>query len=100
MVAMEPFASPAAAHAHFTERLALSTDADDVATAIAAGPLDFVLVDVRSAETYAAGHLPGAISLPRRQISAETAAALPEGGVVVYCWGPGCNGAIKAAIAL
>ena len=33
-------------------------------------------------------------------IDAEVAASLPEGLLVVYCWGPGCNGAHKAAAAL
>ena len=33
-------------------------------------------------------------------IDADVAASLPEGLLVVYCWGPGCNGATKAAAAL
>jgi rhodanese-related sulfurtransferase len=84
------------AHQHFTRRLAVETDADDVGSAIQDGTADFVLLDVRSADAYRAAHLPGAIGLPHRGITAETLAELPAGPIVVYCWGPGCNGAAKA----
>lgn len=93
-------AEPARAHAHFARRLELETDADDVATAIRSRMVDFVLVDVRTRAAFDAGHLPGAISLPHRDMTAETVASLPAGMVVVYCWGPGCNGAVKGAAKL
>ena len=36
---------------------------------------------------YREGHLPGAISLPLKQLTAERAAVLDRGRpVVVYCW--------------
>ena len=92
-----PAAPPADAERHFAARLAYETDAADVGGAIAAGDVDFVLLDVRSRAAYDAGHLPGAISLPHRDIDAATAAALPDGLLVVYCWGPGCNAAQHAA---
>jgi rhodanese-related sulfurtransferase len=82
---------------HFTRRLAVETDVADVAAALAAGESDFVVVDARSPSSYAAGHLPGAISLPHATIDERTVAALPDGLVVAYCWGPACNGATKAA---
>jgi rhodanese-related sulfurtransferase len=95
-----PAAAPAEAARHFAARLAFETDAADVGAAVAAGDLDAVLVDVRSADAYAAGHVPGAISLPHARIDAAAAAALPAGTVVVYCWGPGCNGAQHGALRL
>jgi rhodanese-related sulfurtransferase len=73
---------------YFEQKLAHETDAADVAQAVG----DFTLVDARSAAAYDAGHLPGAISLARD--------ALPDGPLVVYCWGPGCNGATKACARL
>jgi rhodanese-related sulfurtransferase len=82
--------------AHFTHRLAVETDVADVAAALAAGEPGFVLLDARSRESYARGHLPGAVSLPHAEITEETLAALPAGPVVAYCWGPSCNGAVKA----
>jgi rhodanese-related sulfurtransferase len=81
---------------HFTRRLEVETDVFDVAAAMAAGEHDLVLVDARSRASYDAGHLPGAISLPHATIDEETVAALPEGTLVAYCWGPACNGAVKA----
>jgi rhodanese-related sulfurtransferase len=90
-------AAPAEAHAHFTHKLAVETDAADVAAALAGGEADFVLVDARSPEAYADGHLPGAVSLPHAAIDAEALAALPDRLIVTYCWGPGCNGATRAA---
>ena len=95
-----PAAAPTDAERHFAARLAVETDADDVATAIRDGVVDFTLLDARSATAYAAGHLPGARSLPHAAIDADTVAALPPGPLVVYCWGPGCNAAHKAAAKL
>jgi rhodanese-related sulfurtransferase len=92
-----PAAAPEVAARHFADRLALQTDAADVGAAVAAGEVDFTLVDVRHRAAFEAGHIPGAISLPHAEIDADTAAALPAGLVVVYCWGPGCNGAHHGA---
>jgi rhodanese-related sulfurtransferase len=90
----------ALAYEHFSRKLQVETDADDVAEAIRTGTQDFVLIDARSEAAYAAGHLPGAISLHHPKITRETVDALPDGPIVVYCWGPGCNGATKAAAKL
>ena len=90
-------AAPAAALVHFASRLAVETDVADVAAALATGAdPGFVLLDARSPESYAAGHLPGARLLPR-PFDAEDVAALGDALLVVYCWGPACNGATKAA---
>ena len=83
---------------HFASRLAFETDPADVAAALAAGE-QVTLIDARSPAAYAQGHLPGAHNLPR-PFTAEAVAALPPGELVTYCWGPGCNGATKAALEL
>jgi rhodanese-related sulfurtransferase len=45
--------------------------------------------------------VPGAVHLPGREIPARADAELdPSVPVVTYCWGPGCNGATRAALAL
>ena len=60
-----------------------------------------MLLDSRSAEAWAQGHVPGAVHLPGREIPARAAGrAGPSVPVVTYCWGPGCNGATRAALAL
>jgi rhodanese-related sulfurtransferase len=45
------------------------------------------LVEVLPAAEYADEHLPGAISLPLKQLDATTAARLDRSRpVIVYCW--------------
>ena len=85
--------------AHFAAKLAYETDVSDVHAALAAPEPGFVLVDSRSREAWDQGHIPGAIHLPTREIAAHAAALVPAGAAVVtYCWGPGCNGATRAAL--
>jgi rhodanese-related sulfurtransferase len=93
-VTATPAAAPADSERHFAARLAYETDAADVGAAVASGDVDFVLLDVRSREAYELGHIPGAISLPHRELEG---ADLPDGLIVVYCWGPACNAAQHAA---
>ena len=94
-------ASPADAATHFSHLLSLETDCWDVHAATANKKADFVLLDVRSPELYAAGHLPGAMSLPHARINSHNLAPYPEDTLfVVYCSGPHCNGADRAALNL
>ena len=45
------------------------------------------LVDVLPAEEYEAEHIPGAVSLPLKELDRQTAARLDPGRpVIVYCW--------------
>ena len=92
---------PAMAAAHFAHRLAVETDVSDVAAALESGRPGFVLLDSRSADSWAQGHVPGAVHLPGREIAVRAPAELDRSvPVVTYCWGPGCNGATRAALAL
>jgi rhodanese-related sulfurtransferase len=85
----------------FAERLATQTDVADVRAATSTPSPGFVLVDSRSAAAWAQGHVPGAVHLPTAEIPERAAELLdPAVPVVTYCWGPGCNGATKAALAL
>ncbi|MEV6164545.1 rhodanese-like domain-containing protein [Streptomyces sp. NPDC052052] len=97
-----PPASPAAAAAYFGASLAFHTDVSDVAAALAAeGDPGFVLLDSRSTASWDQGHVPGAVHLPTALIREQAANLLdPAVPVVTYCWGPGCNGAARAALAL
>jgi rhodanese-related sulfurtransferase len=96
-----PAAAPAEAAEHFAGLLRFETDCWDVHEALEAGHADFVVLDVRGGEAFARGHVPGARSLPRARI---TERALQEFGAdvtfVVYCNGPHCNGADRAALRL
>jgi rhodanese-related sulfurtransferase len=95
-------ATPQQAAAWLAARLAVQTDVSDVHTALTGGAEPgFVLLDVRGAAGWAQGHIPGALHLPRPEIPARAAGVLDPGvPVVTYCWGPGCDGATKAALAL
>ncbi|MFC5750754.1 rhodanese-like domain-containing protein [Actinomadura rugatobispora] len=94
-----PAAAPAEAIAHFSARLAFETDAADVAADLASGAPGLVVVDSRGAAGWEQGHVAGAVHLPTAEIAGRAAAVVPPGAtVVVYCWGPGCNGATRAAL--
>lgn len=96
-----PAADPRDALDHFQRLLAYETDCADVHAALAAGHEGFVVLDVRSPELYAAGHVPGAVNLPHRRINERNLATFPPDALfVVYCSGPHCNGADRGAVAL
>ena len=95
-------AAPSAdANAFFTAKLTYEADCADVHHDIKHGNMNFVLIDVRSPEDYKRSHVPQAINIPVARITAKRMAEYaPDTLFVVYCWGPGCNGATKAAIKL
>jgi len=94
-----PPAEPAAAVAFFAARLTVQADVADVHASLPAG--GFVLVDSRSTAAWDQGHVPGAVHLPTAAIPERAAAMLdPAVPVITYCWGPGCDGATRAALAL
>ena len=49
---------------------------------------ELIVIDVRPAAEYAAGHLPGAISTPHDQLDHALDALPADGDVVAYCRGP------------
>ena len=99
---LEPAAAPSPlAAAHFESLLAFETDCWDVHSMVTRPEPGFVLLDVRAPELYAEGHIPTAVSFPHRRIAESTLAKYPpEALFVVYCSGPHCNGADKAALRL
>jgi rhodanese-related sulfurtransferase len=92
-------ADPQEAAAHFESLLRFETDCWDVHQAIQAEDPGFVLLDVRSPHLYAAGHVPGSVNLPHGKIHEKSLSEYPaETLFVVYCSGPHCNGADRAAV--
>jgi rhodanese-related sulfurtransferase len=84
---------------HFAAKLRFETDPSDVKAALDAGE-PFVLVDSRGEAAWRQGRVDGAIHLPTADIAGRAAEVIPPGTpVVVYCWGPGCNGSTRAALA-
>ena len=100
-VSAVPAARAEEALRHFEARLAFETDCWDVHDSIARDVADFVLLDVRSPALYVESHIPGAVNLPHGKITERRMAEWPpETLFVVYCAGPHCNGANKAAVRL
>ena len=96
-----PPASSAVAAAYFESQIKLTTDCWDVHESMNGSHADFVLLDVRSRENFREGHVPGSVSLPHGEISEAELRTYPSDTVfVVYCAGPHCNGAYRAAIRL
>ena len=85
----------------FAAKLSYETDPSDLAAmrATGAGP---IVVDTRSVAGWAQGRIPGALHIPGSELAGRALSLLPdrEADIVVYCWGPGCNGSTKAAFTL
>src|ERR1700682_6318362 len=97
----EAAADPKDTLAHFERLLSFETDCWDVHAAMGAGKCEFVLLDVRSPQAFRTEHVPGAINLPYGAMDERTLASYPRDTLfVVYCNGPHCNGADRAAVRL
>ena len=58
---------------------------------------DFILLDVRRADEFAAGHIPGAVNLPNEKIDTEEIASLPDKNQTIYIYCRSGNRSKKAA---
>jgi rhodanese-related sulfurtransferase len=58
------------------------------------------LIDVRPAEEFRAGHIPGAISIPLSHLEARLSELPREQEIVAYCRGPYCVLAVEAVARL
>lgn len=84
--------------AHYSAKLAYETDSWDLKAALDAGE-NVIVVDARSPEAYAREHIPGAINIPHRTMSASSTDRIDrEGLIVTYCDGIGCNASTKGAL--
>jgi rhodanese-related sulfurtransferase len=83
---------------HYQRKLEYEIDSWDLKVAREAGER-ITVIDARSRQAYAREHIPGAISLPHREMSAESTARIDRGSLVVtYCDGIGCNASTKGAL--
>ncbi|MGC9668366.1 rhodanese-like domain-containing protein [Planosporangium sp. 12N6] len=96
-----PPADPVRAAAHFAARLSYEADVSDVHADLTAGVAGLIVVDSRGLPAWRQGRIPGAVHLPTADIAARARTLIASDAVVVtYCWGPGCNGATRAALEL
>ena len=85
---------------YYQSKLAFETDSADLQEALDKGE-PVVVVDGRSASAYEFEHIPGAISLPHRDIDASSTEGLDKSKLYVcYCDGIGCNASTKTALKL
>jgi rhodanese-related sulfurtransferase len=83
---------------HYRRKLEFEIDSWDLKVAREAGER-ITVIDARSTQAHAREHIPGAISLPHREMSAASTAGIDRGSLVVtYCDGIGCNGSTKGAL--
>ena len=83
---------------HYSDKLAYEIDSWDLKVALEAGER-IVVIDARSPEAFQREHIPGAINIPHRTMSAESTSRLDRAALIVtYCDGIGCNGSTKGAV--
>lgn len=83
---------------HYADKLAYEIDSWDLQEALNNGD-HVIVIDARSPQAYAAGHIPGAVSLPHRQMNADATARFDKAALIVtYCDGIGCNASTKGAL--
>jgi rhodanese-related sulfurtransferase len=84
--------------AFYKAKLEYEIDPWDLNEALERGE-KILLVDTRSPEAYGRSHIPGAVNIPHRTMSAATTSQLDRGALVVtYCDGIRCNGSTKGAL--
>lgn len=64
------------------------------------GLKEHVLIDVRSAEDFAQGHIPGALSIPLADLPGKLGSLPKDKTIVAYCGNITCALAPKAALKL
>lgn len=57
---------------------------------------EVIVLDVRPPDEYAAGHIPGAISMPYEEIEQRFSELPDDGEIIAYCRGPYCIYAVRA----
>jgi rhodanese-related sulfurtransferase len=92
---------PAETAAVMADKLRFHTDSWDLSVDLKSGQPDIVVIDARSGQAYADGHIPGAVSFPHGEMTAAAAERLDRRKIyVVYCDGIGCNASTKGAYKL
>jgi rhodanese-related sulfurtransferase len=93
-------ADPSTANNHFRPKLSFETDPSDVYHDITNNVSGIVVLDARTPEIYARGHVPGSINIPHRTINSSSTVSLPREKVIVTYCDVFCNASTKAAVKL
>jgi len=88
---------PARARAYFENKLAFTTGPVELDRWIKSGENNLIVVDVRAAEDFAKGHIPGAINIPREKWDNPQGLSKDKTNVV-YCYTQQCHLAANACV--
>ena len=87
------------AREHFEAKVAFTTGTHEVLGLIERGRDDIALIDVRLPSDFRAGHIPGAINLPKGRW--QNARGLSKDKLnILYCYSQTCHLAAEAAVEL
>ena len=92
--------SPAQLARYFGAKLSAELGPHNVKRLIDAGERGFVILDVRSAEGYRAGHVPGAVHIPFEELPKRMKELPKDKDIITYCWDTTCVLCTKAAYVL
>ena len=76
---------PEKAKTYFEDKLAFTTGPVELDRWIKSGENNLLIVDVRAAEDYAKGHIPGAISIPLSELPNRFKDLPPRKFLITYC---------------
>ena len=92
--------TPAKLARYFADKLAAELGPHNVKRLLDAGVRDFVILDVRTAERFREGHLPGARSMPFETLPTRLRELPKRQEIICYCWDIACTLSTKAAYVL
>jgi rhodanese-related sulfurtransferase len=85
---------------YFKSKLDFELDPWDLLTAMEKGE-DIVPLDTRKSQFFKEEHIPGAISLPHREMDESSTKSLDRSKIYAcYCKGVGCNASTRGALKL
>jgi rhodanese-related sulfurtransferase len=85
---------------HYENKLAFEMDPSDLFDALNNGE-KVIVIDARKAFGFEAEHIPTAINIPHREMTAETTKHLDKDVLyVTYCDGIGCNASTRGALTM
>jgi rhodanese-related sulfurtransferase len=85
---------------YYKNKLNYEIDSSDLYQSLEEGG-KIIVIDARSTDAYEKEHIPGAINIPHRTMSAESTSQLDKEALYIcYCDGIGCNASTKGALNL
>jgi len=84
----------------FQDKLAFEAEMGMVVKIVSEKNEAYLLLDVRSPEAFAKGHIPGARNIPRVQLAEKLAELPKDKTIITYCYHAYCFASAKAALEL